>query len=1389
MMKYFLLFFISFWQLTSYANDECSNAIELIPGTTCNYSSGTFSGSTLSGSAPSCATSAMQDVWYKFTATDGMMGITVLAQSGINPAIQVFQGSCNGTVMTCSNYSGGTLESYVNTNFVPGQQYYIRVVNALAQLSNGTFSICLTKYPAPANDLCANATTLTPNATCNNISGTFSGALNDGGIPSCANTAPGALQDVWYKFTATDPTMAIAISAQSGNNPAIQILQGSCNGTIIACRNVSYGTAENYFGTIFIPGQEYYVRVINAVEQLTTGTFTICLTNYPTPVNDLCANATTLTPNATCTNISGTFSGALNDGGAASCASSYPNAVQDVWYKFTATHPTMAIAISAQSGNDPAIQILQGSCNGTIIACRNVSYGTAESYFNNIFIPGQEYYVRVINGADQLTTGTFTICLTNYPTPANDLCANATTLTPNATCTNISGTFSGALNDGGAASCASSYPNAVQDVWYKFTATHPTMAIAISAQSGNDPAIQILQGSCNGTIIACRNVSYGTAESYFNNIFIPGQEYYVRVINGADQLTTGTFTICLTNYPTPANDLCANATTLTPNATCTNISGTFSGALNDGGAASCASSYPNAVQDVWYKFTATHPTMAIAISAQSGNDPAIQILQGSCNGTIIACRNVSYGTAESYFNNIFIPGQEYYVRVINGADQLTTGTFTICLTNYPTPTNDLCANATTLTPNATCTNISGTFSGALNDGGAVSCAPNYPNAVQDVWYKFTATHPTMAIAISAQSGNDPAIQILQGSCNGTIIACRNASYSTSESYFNNIFIPGQEYYVRVINGADQLTTGTFTICLTNYPTPANDLCANATTLTPNATCNNISGTFSGSLNDGGAVSCAPNYPNAVQDVWYKFTATHPTMAIAISAQSGNDPAIQILQGSCNGTIIACRNFSYSTSESYFGNIFIPGQEYYVRVINGADQLTTGTFTICLTNYPTPANDLCANATTLTPNATCTNISGTFSGALNDGGAASCASSYPNAVQDVWYKFTATATTMSVAISAQSGTNPAIQLLQGGCNGTSMACANASFGTSESYSATNLIIGQEYYVRVINAGETLTTGTFSICLTGPAPATCTPSVTISTTTTSICAGTSVVFTAVPTNGGTSPSYQWKVNGNIVGTNQATYTTTTLANGSIVTCEMTSNAACASPVTAISNSVAMNVTTPVVPTFTPIPAICSGGTFTLPSNATNGISGIWSPTINNTATTTYTFTPNAGQCAVTTTMTVTVTTINTGVTIQGNTITASATGATYQWINCNGNQPVNGAVNDSFTPTASGSYAVMITQNGCTKTSECVSVTTLGSEEFEQNKWNLYPNPAVDQLFIEIKEADEIIILDMTGKIIRHESLKSGSNTINIGSLASGMYIVKSTTGIHAKFVKK
>ncbi len=113
-----------------------------------------------------------------------------------------------------------------------------------------------------------------------------------------------------------------------------------------------------------------------------------------------------------------------------------------------------------------------------------------------------------------------------------------------------------------------------------------------------------------------------------------------------------------------------------------------------------------------------------------------------------------------------------------------------------------------------------------------------------------------------------------------------------------------------------------------------------------------------------------------------------------------------------------------------------------------------------------------------------------------------------------------------------------------------------------------------------------------------------------------------------------SYQWfDATNTSIGQNSAT--ASNLCPGTY-SCIVTSAINCSVTVVATINS----SNTSITPTFTQVAPICSGGSFTLPTTSTNGITGTWSPALNNSATTTYTFTPNSGQCATSTTMTVVV-----------------------------------------------------------------------------------------------------------------------------------------------------
>jgi len=116
---------------------------------------------------------------------------------------------------------------------------------------------------------------------------------------------------------------------------------------------------------------------------------------------------------------------------------------------------------------------------------------------------------------------------------------------------------------------------------------------------------------------------------------------------------------------------------------------------------------------------------------------------------------------------------------------------------------------------------------------------------------------------------------------------------------------------------------------------------------------------------------------------------------------------------------------------------------------------------------------------------------------------------------------------------------------------------------------------------------------------------TPSVFITSSARTICNGKTVTFTASPTNGGPSPSYQWKVNGFNDGSNSNSFSTSGLANNYVVSVIMTSNAGCVNPPTATSNSITMTVNPAVVPSVT-----ISGNTV-----VTQGQSTTIAATINN------------------------------------------------------------------------------------------------------------------------------------------------------------------------------
>jgi hypothetical protein len=104
----------------------------------------------------------------------------------------------------------------------------------------------------------------------------------------------------------------------------------------------------------------------------------------------------------------------------------------------------------------------------------------------------------------------------------------------------------------------------------------------------------------------------------------------------------------------------------------------------------------------------------------------------------------------------------------------------------------------------------------------------------------------------------------------------------------------------------------------------------------------------------------------------------------------------------------------------------------------------------------------------------------------------------------------------------------------------------------------------------------------------------------------CQGAAIQFTAAVTNGGTSPVYQWKVNGIGMGTNNAQLTYQPIDND-FITCLVHSNLSCASNNPATSNAVrmVMNNSTPAEISITASEnPVCPGTMVTFSSIILNG-----------------------------------------------------------------------------------------------------------------------------------------------------------------------------------------
>ncbi|HEY8401659.1 MAG TPA: T9SS type A sorting domain-containing protein, partial [Cytophagaceae bacterium] len=364
------------------------------------------------------------------------------------------------------------------------------------------------------------------------------------------------------------------------------------------------------------------------------------------------------------------------------------------------------------------------------------------------------------------------------------------------------------------------------------------------------------------------------------------------------------------------------------------------------------------------------------------------------------------------------------------------------------------------------------------------------------------------------------------------------------------------------------------------------------------------------------------------------------------------------------------------------------------------------------------------------------------------------------------------------------------------------------GSGETYSTSSLVTGDVVSCMLTSNASCVTTTTAAsnqIAVTVNSAIIPQISIAITSGANSICEGTNVTFTATATHGGTTPVYQWKVNGNNVGTG-ATFAISTLKDNDVITCELTSSLECATQSTVVSNSIIMSVDKLIVANagndqtvtanYTTLSAVISTGTGTWSVvSGTGTFSSVNNPSANvsglSQGQNIFKWTVQNGLCTSEDEVVINYTGSQ-GLTMSGPTeVEANYTytfsvpalaGATYVWTVPDGAVIIFGEntniIHVIFTAHSSGQVTCIRNSSETAVKTVTVKTTTPTGIAGAEGLMEVYPNPFVDATTLYLHNAGNRIIIqvtDLNGVLVK-ELITTESEVTISDDLTAGIYFV-------------
>jgi gliding motility-associated-like protein len=1221
-----------------------NSAAPALPAASANGINGTWNPATINTSTAGTTT-------YTFTPDAGQCGTTttmdIVINNQITPTFTAVAPICSGLALaplptTSTNGITGTWAPALN-NTTTTTYTFTPDPGQCATTTTLTITVNLNTTPTftQVGPLCLNSTApALPTTSSNGINGTWN--------PATINTS--TIGTTSYTFTpdagqCTAPvTMDIVVSNQI--TPTFTQIGPLClNSTAPILPTVSVNGISGTWNPATIStstiGTTTYTFIPDAGQCGTTATMDIVITNQITPtfaqIGPLCLNsAVPALPTTSINNITGTWNPAtINTATAGTTTYTFTPAAGQC-----GTTITMDIVITNQI--TPTFTAVAPICSGAALTplpttSNNGITGTWAPALSNT---ATTTYTFTPDPGQCATTTTLTITVNPNTTPSfaqiGPLCLNsAAPALPTTSTNNITGTWNPATINAATAGTTT----------YTFTpdagqcGATTTMDIVITNQI--TPVFTQIGPLClNSAAPALPTTSINNITGTWNpatiNTATAGTTTYTFTPDAGQCGTTTTMDIVITNQITPTftqiGPLCLNsAAPALPTTSINNITGTWNPAtINTATAGTTTYTFtPDAGQ------CGATTTMDIVITNQI--TPAFTQIGPLClNSAAPALPTTSTNNITGTWNpatiNTSTAGTTTYTFTPAAGQCGTTVTMDIVITNQITPVftqiGPLCLNsAAPALPTTSTNNITGTWNPAtINTATAGTTTYTFTPAAGQC-----GTTATMDIVITSQI--TPTFTQIGPLClNSAAPALPTTSTNNITGTWNpttiNTATAGTTTYTFTPDAGQCGTTVTMDIVITNQITPTftqiGPLCLNSTApALPTTSNNNITGTWNpATINTATAGTTTYTFtPTAGQ------CGTTVTMDIVITNQI--TPTFTQIGPLClNSAAPALPTTSTNNITGTWNpatiNTATAGTTTYTFTPDAGQCGTTATMDIVITNQITPVftqiGPLCLNsAAPVLPAVSSNNITGTWNPAtINTSTAGTTTYTFTPAAGQC-----GTTATMDIVITNQITpifTQIGPLCLNSAAPALPTTSTNNITGTWNPATINTATAGTITYTFTPDAGQCGTTATMDIVITNQ----------ITPTFTQIgplCLNsTAPALPAVSVNGINGTWNPATINTATAGSTTYTFTPTAGQCGTTTTMDIV-------------------ITNQITPTFAQIGPLClNSAAPALPTTSTNNITGTWNPaTINTstTGTTTYTFTPDAGQCGTTTTMDIVIT----------------------------------------------------------------------------------------------------------------------------------------------------